>query len=87
LLISREYKALHTLWQGFLLIKRNTVEIVEDIFLNWGNLSLFNRFYVISTNINPIFKDLNVISEILINYYSRYQDNRKDFKYFSKIPL
>jgi hypothetical protein len=41
LMFSRYYKNLHTLWQGILLIKRNSVEIVEDFFLNCGNLSLF----------------------------------------------
>jgi hypothetical protein len=46
----------HTTWQGFLLIKMNTVENVEYFLLNWGKVSLFNRFYVISTIINPILK-------------------------------
>jgi hypothetical protein len=35
---------LHTIWQGVLLIKENTVEIVEGFFLNWGNLSLLIAF-------------------------------------------
>jgi hypothetical protein len=39
-------------------------KIVEDFFLNRGYLSLFNRFYVILTNINPIWKDLKVIYKI-----------------------
>jgi hypothetical protein len=70
---------LHTLWQEFLLIKRNTVEIVEDFFLIVDIYVYFYRLYVNLTNINPILKDLNVINEILTNYYSRYQDNSKDF--------
>jgi hypothetical protein len=55
--------------------------------LNFPNLSLFNRFCAILTNINPILKDLIVIYEILTNYYPRYQDNTKIFNNFSFIPL
>jgi hypothetical protein len=77
---------LHTLWKGFLLIKRNTVEIVEDFFLVVEILvSLID--FIILTNINEILKDFNVICEIKTNYYSRCQDNTKDFNNFSKIPL
>jgi hypothetical protein len=73
--------------KNFFLLKGIFFEIVEDSFLNSGNLRLFIRFYVILPNINQILKDLNVIYEIFTDYYSRYQDNTEDFNNFSKITL
>jgi hypothetical protein len=42
--------------EGFLLIKRNTVEIVEDFFLNFGNFNLFLYILCYFNEYNPDFE-------------------------------
>jgi hypothetical protein len=64
------------------------VEIVDDFNFILGKFkSILIDFMLILSNINTILKDVIAIYEILTNYYSRYQDNTKNFNNVSNFPL
>jgi hypothetical protein len=75
------------MWEDFFLCNEILLKLLMITFYIGEIYVYFDRFYAILTNINSILKELNVFNEILTNYYSRYQDNTKDFNKFSKIPI
>jgi hypothetical protein len=73
--ISCKYNKLHTICERFLIIKWNTVQIIDDFYIILGKFKsiLIDIIYILM-NINEVLKDFKVMCGIFENNCSTFME-------------